>query len=393
MRLQFEPKPFNEALKYWDSKVQLSPSQYARLTDEAKVRAFAVAGMAKGDELNTIYQAMRKQMESGVSFADFKKDIAAVIDKRGFTGAKARRIETIFRTNLQTAYQVGRYQQMAENASNRPYWMYDAVMDGSTRPTHAAQHGKVFRHDHQFWNTWYPPNGFRCRCSVRTLSERQLKARGLTAESVDPTNKLIEPVDPVTGVKLPARHMLPDNGFAINAGKTYWAQTVALVSDRLEQWPAEIAREAIKDFNRDALAHWLSHPDGFWPLALAGKELEQIGAKTAVISLSKDTLAKQARHHGEIGAADYRNVQRVIDDGVVIVDDKDARSLIYALAQKDGYVVVVKATRSAEAVFLTSLRRMSRDEIKRDKEMNRLLKKGRVVKKQQRAVGPPLPPD
>ncbi|WP_321532275.1 phage minor head protein [uncultured Desulfuromonas sp.] len=226
MSLSFEPKPFEQALKYWDSKVQLSPGQYAKLTDAAKVRAFAVGGMAKGDQLDSIFQAMRKQMESGVSFADFKKDIASVIEARGWTGPRARRIETIFRTNLQTAYQVGRYEQMTANAANRPWWMYDAVMDGSTRPTHAAMHGKVFRYDHQFWDTWWPLNGYLCRCSVRALSDRQLQARGLTPETDDPTNKLIEPINPESGVKMPARRMIPDRGFAVNPGRSAWGGVV-----------------------------------------------------------------------------------------------------------------------------------------------------------------------
>ncbi len=222
MTYSFKPKPFEQALKFWDSKVILKPGQFAKLSAEAQVRAFAVGGMAKSQELKTIFQGLRKQMESGVSFADFKKEISTVIETRGWTGPKAWRVENIFRTNLQTAYQVGRYQQMADNAGNRPWWLYDAVMDGSTRATHAAQHGKVYRHDHPFWDTWFPPNGFRCRCSVRTLSERQLEDRGLTPETKDPTGKLVEPIDPVTGRKLPARLMMPDRGFELNPGKTVW---------------------------------------------------------------------------------------------------------------------------------------------------------------------------
>jgi uncharacterized protein with gpF-like domain len=29
---------------------------------------------------------------------------------------------------------------------------------------------RSIRADHPFWDTWYPPNGFRCRCGVVTLS-------------------------------------------------------------------------------------------------------------------------------------------------------------------------------------------------------------------------------
>ncbi|CAH8721330.1 hypothetical protein HTL2_006310 [Paenibacillus melissococcoides] len=49
-------------------------------------------------------------------------------------------------------------------------------------------HGRVFRADDPIWNTWYPPNGFRCRCTVRTLSERQVRERGLKVETTPPVS-------------------------------------------------------------------------------------------------------------------------------------------------------------------------------------------------------------
>jgi uncharacterized protein with gpF-like domain len=74
--------------------------------------------------------------------------------------------------------------------------MYDAVNDSRTRPTHLALDEKVFPADHPFWDKWYPPNGYRCRCSVIPLSESQVKSAGLKIETEDPTGTLIEPIDP-----------------------------------------------------------------------------------------------------------------------------------------------------------------------------------------------------
>jgi len=56
--------------------------------------------------------------------------------------------------------------------------MYDAINDRRTRPAHAAMDGYIAPHDDPIWNTWYPLNGYRCRCSVIALSERQAHARG-----------------------------------------------------------------------------------------------------------------------------------------------------------------------------------------------------------------------
>lgn len=135
--------------------------------------------------------------------------------------------DNVFRTNLQTAYSVGRYQQMTrpEVLRRRPYWQYDAVMDERTRPTHRALHGKVFRADHPFWDKWYPPNGYRCRCTVISLSEEQVRRMGLAVEEATP-----EWVERPDGVPQP---LLPDRGWDHNPGKVAWEPD-------LSQYPPEL---------------------------------------------------------------------------------------------------------------------------------------------------------
>ncbi|MHC8349232.1 phage head morphogenesis protein [Pseudomonas sp. RT4P38] len=92
----------------------------------------------------------------------------------------ARRLKTIYQTNLQSAYMAGRKASMEATAETHPYWMYIAILDGKTRSSHRAMHGQVFRHDDPIWSSIYPPNGFNCRCRVIALSEAAVKRRGLT---------------------------------------------------------------------------------------------------------------------------------------------------------------------------------------------------------------------
>ncbi len=224
--IDLKPLPMEEAQQFWRGKVPVSPGEFARLSDAEKVRAFSVSGIAKGDELTTVMQAIQKAIDEGTTLEDFKRDCADIFEKRGWTGKKAWRIDNIFRTNIQTAYNVGRYKQMMAVVDSRPYWRYSAINDSRTRPTHAALNGKVFRADDPFWDTWYPPNGFRCRCGVTTLSDREMRRDGLRAETDDPTGKLIEPIDPKTGAKMLARPLMPDPGFAHNPGKDVWGGLV-----------------------------------------------------------------------------------------------------------------------------------------------------------------------
>lgn len=218
----FNALPMEDAIAFWKDKVQLSPGEFARLPDEAKLRAFAVSGIAKGAELETVFNSLQKALEKGIPFSKFKEECAGIFESRGWTGQRAWRIDNIFRTNIQTAYNVGHYKQMMTTAGSRPYWQYHAVNDRRTRPLHRALHGKVFPADHAFWNTWFPPNGFRCRCTVTSLSKIEMAAEGLNVETKDPTGGIIEPIDPVSGVRLPARPLMPDQGWDFNPGKSAW---------------------------------------------------------------------------------------------------------------------------------------------------------------------------
>ena len=91
------------------------------------------------------------------------------------------RLQTIYRTNLQSAYMQGRWQQMVTNAKAAPWWRYVAILDGRTRPTHKALAGRVFRYDDPLWQTHFPPCGFNCRCRAVALTDRDLARLGQEA--------------------------------------------------------------------------------------------------------------------------------------------------------------------------------------------------------------------
>lgn len=224
MKIDFGPREPKEALAFWKDKAQLTPAEYAGLTQQARSRAFAVSGLAKRDQIATVYAALQAALENGETLAAFKKRLGPLLEQKGWTGQKAWRVNNIYRTNMQSAYQAGRYAQMKKTADARPFWRYMAVRDRRTRPTHLAMNGLVFRHDHEFWSTYYPPNGWQCRCTVQTLSQRQVDKRSLEVQTTVP--RLVEPIDPVSGARLPARPLVAEPGWGGNVGQD-WLQGLA----------------------------------------------------------------------------------------------------------------------------------------------------------------------
>ena len=237
MPTELKALPMAEALEYWLSKVQLPPREFYALAEQYRVLAFTVSQLARASMLTEIFESIFQAVQNGTSIEAWSKSMGHVWEENGWTGPKAWRVDNIFRTNVQTAYNVGRYKQMKEASTARPFWQYSAVNDSRTRPTHRALHGRVYRFDSEFWDTWYPPNGYRCRCKVKTLSERQVRERGLDVMEGNGIGELIEPPGP--NGPLPARPLMPDRGFEGNPGKEAWSPDVsrypAALRDKLAQ--------------------------------------------------------------------------------------------------------------------------------------------------------------
>ena len=77
------------------------------------------------------------------------------LESEGYEGMTPIQADLIFRTNVQTAYNAGHYEQMSDPAVRqlRPYWQYDAVNDTHTRPSHLAMDGRVYPADSPVWDT------------------------------------------------------------------------------------------------------------------------------------------------------------------------------------------------------------------------------------------------
>ncbi len=234
-----EGLPFAEAIKYFQDKVNLPTKRWNDLLRGMHTRAFTVAGAMRGDLLADLRDAVEKGLTEGTTLDEFKRDFDQIVSRYGwdYKGGRDWRTGVIFNTNMRTAYLAGRYKQMTDPdvLSARPYWMYDAVNDNRTRPEHRAWDGLVLPADDPWWNTHYPPNGWGCRCSVRSLSERDLARLGLNVGK-SPDDGVKEWVDKVTGEV----HEIPkgiDPGWDYNVGKAAWGERLS--DEVMAAWKAQ----------------------------------------------------------------------------------------------------------------------------------------------------------
>lgn len=239
--------PPDKAIAYLKAKGYQISWNWQEVWQRAQAKAFTVAGVTSQEVLADIRAAVQDALETGKTFNSFEKDLKPILQRKGWWGRHAQtdkttgevfgkpldpyRLRTIYQTNLQVAYMAGRYATQVENTDDRPYWEYSAILDGRTRPSHKALDGKVFRFDDPFWDTFYPPNGFNCRCTVRARTGDHVNDNKLYIEKsqgkLETVNKIVSKrtgeTAQVTGYRdaITKRLFTPDVGWSYNAGKEW----------------------------------------------------------------------------------------------------------------------------------------------------------------------------
>ena len=376
-------KPFAEQLAAFRLRLgKLAPTvKWDDLKGAQHDRAFMVAGAIKADLLADLAAAVERSIAEGTGLEAFRKDFRAIVEKHGWHGwtgegttkGEAWRTRVIWRTNLATSYAAGRMAQLVDGKFR--FWVYRHGGSLEPRLQHLAWNGVALPPDHPFWAEHYPPNGWGCSCRVFGTNSRA----GIKRVGGDPAKRLPDgwqAIDAATGAPVGI-----SKGWDHAPGGTV-AETVVALRSKLDQLPERPSIDLIQSWlTSDAFATWFANPKGDWPLArIARVDAERIAAKEVVAYLSPETLAKQLREHPELGLDEYQLAQVIVENAGHIVQD-GAATLLYvfetgATDGAGGYVLVIKATRTGDRLFVTSLRRLSRVDASRDTEINRLLRKG-----------------
>ncbi|MEW6648160.1 MAG: phage minor head protein [Pseudomonadota bacterium] len=357
---------------------------------------FTVAKAMCVDVLRTVRESLQQALARGQTFESWKKNLQPELARLGWWGKTeavdpltgevrevnvgSRRLKRIYQTNMRTARAHQAWQRYERTAKALPFLEYNLGPSEVHRPHHVAWAGTILPVDHPFWDTHAPQNGWGCKCWLRQLTKRAAEALGGPTEA--PAIEYREWVNERTG-EVERVPVGIDPGWDYNPGKVPSpARAGDVLTGKLNAAPAALANAALRDFVASpAFATWYDAPAGALPVATLDVEhMQRIGALTATVRFSAETAEKQKRIHPELTSAEYIYAQEAAERGEAIQEGD--QSLIYILEQA-GYAVVIKATLSGKAVFLTSLRRLpTRDDALR-RELERLRKKGVRIREQQ----------
>ncbi|HOX23872.1 MAG TPA: phage minor head protein, partial [Elusimicrobiales bacterium] len=268
-----------EAINYFKAKGYAIAFDWHTVWQEAHAKSFTVAKAMNLDVLADIRGAVQEAIEKGQTLSEFRKGLEPTLQAKGWWGKQQmldpltgkerpvqlgspRRLETIYRTNMDTAYSAGRHRDFMESVDSHPFWQMVAVRDSASRPTHRALHGKIFHWDDPFWQTHWPPYAWFCRCRVRKLTAAQVRAKGLNVESssgqISWQDQLISKrsgevakvavyTDPDTGVKVAT-----DPGWSYNPGQAW--QLDAAAWQKARQLPDEVKYDFIGEMAKSKLS-------------------------------------------------------------------------------------------------------------------------------------------
>ena len=130
------------------------------------------------------------------------------------------RLKLIFDTNTRVAYSAGQWERIQDAKLTHPYVRYITQADERVRASHRPWNNVTLPAEDSFWNTHWPPNGWRCRCRVQSMTRREydrLKADGAIVTERPPT-KTREWTNGRTGEVLDVPVGI-DPGWAYNPGQ------------------------------------------------------------------------------------------------------------------------------------------------------------------------------
>jgi len=179
----FGPGPVpREAIEYFGAKGLKVGFDYTDVWKEEHGAAFTAAKILERDILATLRGSIERAINDGTPFREWKKGIAAVLDKSGWTnyhgGALLHRYRTIYETNTRVARAAGQWQRIERTKELLPYLVYELGPSERHRPWHERWSGVTLPADDPWWQDHFVPNGWNCRCWIRQVSEGYAAKRG-----------------------------------------------------------------------------------------------------------------------------------------------------------------------------------------------------------------------
>lgn len=414
--------PVPDSVAEYFRQKNLKPAfSYLDVWREEHAYEFTVAKVTEADVLAEIQRSLVKAAEEGLDLRAWSKDLRTRLEPVGWWGKREvidkstgeiaetelghpYRLRTIYDTNMRTAFAAQQWQRIQRNKDTEPYLLYLLGPSRVHRVQHVQWAGYLLAADDPWWHVHFPPNGYGCKCHVRTVSQgeyEQILRDGIPGTNVRaeldedglPTGHLItDTMQPITtprpdtyrnwrNTNTGVRERVPkgiDPGFDTNVGATFrLMQAFDLLKQKLPALPEPLALALIQSWVQGpALSLWMEKPLGAAPIAMMPEAIAaELQAQNRIVWLSRETMEKQRTAHPELTDAEYQLLPAMFSEGLVI-QQTDQRVAFY---RREGrlYKAVAKATTDGNEIYAVTFYRADEREIQRDRARGTVLQEWR----------------
>jgi hypothetical protein len=368
-----------EVIDYFDRRGSRPIDAWTDIAPREHALQFTVARTLGYDVLDDLRAAVRMAVVNRQSFEDFKRDLIPILQQKGWWGkvekngeiiqlGSVRRLKIIYDTNIATAEAAGDWRRIQAVKRELPYLEYMSSVSERKRPEHLSWVGITLPVDDAWWGTHYPPNGWMCKCRVRSRAEPREGARTTAPplQEIAWTNKKTGEVQMVPkGI---------DRGFDHNPGKMRDRLIGQLLTNKIQQLPSHtLRRDAVQTLRQDPVFDYIVKNDaGYdpknlsheglrhqnWPIAAVPEPVQHVLETTSAIArITVATAEKQIRSRGSSGLTvrDYALIQLIVDEPDQMVREGNS-VVIWKIIDGKPWKLVFKKT-SLNEIFVTSFRR------------------------------------
>lgn len=177
---ELEPVSFDQAIRAFKSRISMTKAEWNKLEPKLRFRAFTVARLGSVEAIEKARSKLLETLEKSGSLTEFWE--AQSLHKiAGVPAGSPDYWETVYRTNLQTAYNTGRAIQLKE--TNPEYLEFVGIVDERQSTICNVRSSIVLPATHPFWAANWPPLHFKCRTTIRGVSREEVDA----IKSTNPT--------------------------------------------------------------------------------------------------------------------------------------------------------------------------------------------------------------
>jgi SPP1 gp7 family putative phage head morphogenesis protein len=159
----------DEAYAYFGKRIPIPYSVYSEMVAWAKARAFSLADVESGTVLKAMQVHLLEAIDNGWTFERFR--FSVLNDPKLQNSAPIREastgyLETVFRTNLMSAYNEGAWQfyQDPDVADVIVAYQFVGILDNRECEICREMDGQTFLADDPIWDRMWAPLHFKCRC-------------------------------------------------------------------------------------------------------------------------------------------------------------------------------------------------------------------------------------